>query len=69
MMDQVHLPCPISEPRAIFELLWGSMECNLLLWRPMALNAHPTCANVVLWRIKTPYRETKLKLETICNPA
>ena len=43
------------------------MECYLLLWRPMALNEHPTCANVALWRIRILYRETKPKMETICN--
>lgn len=26
-----------------------SVECCLLLWRPMALYAHPICANVDLW--------------------
>ena len=30
----------------------------------MALNAHPTSANVALWRARTPYKETKPQMET-----
>ena len=33
----------------------------------MALNTHPTCPNAALWRVRTPYKETKPKMETTCN--
>ena len=40
------------------------MKYYLLWWRPMVLNAHPTSANVALWRAWTLYRETKPQMET-----
>ena len=55
MVNQVHLPPPIVESRAIYEHLYRSMECRLMLWRPMDFYTHPTCANVALWRVRTPY--------------
>ena len=33
-------------------------------WRPMALNAQPTNAIVILWRAWIQYREAKSKMKT-----